>query len=943
MPIESPVFTENSGENGELLSKILNTARKRAAYSRWFLKNRISDFDQSEFKEKLGAIGIKLTNIEDDKALVRSIYNLQRKLGFAPEICSGQYGYTLHRLFEKRFEQLRGAAKRQQIRNEMAKESLLGIRESFRKLVKLITVDKKFYKYFPKELLRFDGFHMQFDWVRCEVNIRLDIQKGKHLDFVISQSSPTSMLLRYKSSKGEVSVNISHLDEISRKIDNLLKSAKSPTLTFGEQVALKSRELSKKINAEVKLIHDGRKITGFKIKNFKYDFNKGIPIEDMSQLTSQIRVLDRALKLIHSRPEFKDKTEVALQLNGIRGVSTSVNGQEYVITEKNFFKVVYKYGRDSEINGTKLLVDVDSGEKIKEKKYDGSTFSLTSFIKKNGTSLEKIYEDDVLKAKVFFSGKKVQKELKYDSSGLLRSVRDYVNCFEDHYQGGKPVYRIKYSQHRPYKKIGVLMSDDKGKYFGTFEEQKKLNKKLSPDQYLDFLAKKLNTPQKIATFLNKFMKYTHDTPNLVKPLLEGTTETSQDYWQTAVETVKRVKNGRMLGDCDDYAFLAQAILLRQGKQAFVVSIPEHAFCVWIEKLDGRYHANTLGTSGLDVNGNHYSRDYDKSRNIGYLTIKEALASVMEKYRIKQKGVPKLYNKKTREFVTVISIPKIGKNLTRIVPIDYLVNSEIRNSVNQIYELAEAGNLKLASQLLSNLANKYPRKKYLKFQLVQICRSVSSKLEEDNKDEKARKLLLSTLKMEIPSAKIYKDILSNLERLLPSSSSILKKAYEKACEKFPLDAPLFSGYLGQLSYSHGFAYFKKMISKYPHSEFLYLIFANHCFYLKKNKRGEITLKEGMKAIQDSVNIRQKLAVYYLNSNNLLHLSVFMADSVAKFGSELLLKFNNDDLARIGLILTKNKSQATAEKLWSHFFARKTVQSTIKLWKTELAAYKSIKNE
>ena len=73
------------------------------------------------------------------------------------------------------------------------------------------------------------------------------------------------------------------------------------------------------------------------------------------------------------------------------------------------------------------------------------------------------------------------------------------------------------------------------------------SKKMSHHEYLGKLASYLKTPENISIFLDLKMKYTSDIKR-------------KDNWQLAHETIKRQENGKMLGDCDDYAFLAKELL-----------------------------------------------------------------------------------------------------------------------------------------------------------------------------------------------------------------------------------------------------------------------------------------------------------------------------------------------------------------------------------------------
>jgi hypothetical protein len=97
----------------------------------------------------------------------------------------------------------------------------------------------------------------------------------------------------------------------------------------------------------------------------------------------------------------------------------------------------------------------------------------------------------------------------------------------------------------------------------------------------------------------------------------------------------------MLGDCDDYAFLAKDILLRQGKHAQVMYVPNHATCVYVERgADGNYNAFSIGTFGFDKNGDVYISKLGRSSQSeqGHTNIRDALNSLMVKFDSQGLGI-----------------------------------------------------------------------------------------------------------------------------------------------------------------------------------------------------------------------------------------------------------------------------------------------------------------
>jgi len=177
------------------------------------------------------------------------------------------------------------------------------------------------------------------------------------------------------------------------------------------------------------------------------------------------------------------------------------------------------------------------------------------------------------------------------------------------------------------------MVDRNGKHFGNYNDEKVKNPDLTPSQYLDILAKKLDSPVRFAVFFEQFFEYEYDADT------DGNGIRDDDYWQTAEETVKRIdaQSGKMEGDCDDWAFFGRAVLRRQGEHAHVLIIPSHAICVWVTVTgkgeNTRYHAHSVGTFGYDDNGNHFNTpEPDTGKHAGYKTVLEALNALMKKYK-----------------------------------------------------------------------------------------------------------------------------------------------------------------------------------------------------------------------------------------------------------------------------------------------------------------------
>ncbi len=246
----------------------------------------------------------------------------------------------------------------------------------------------------------------------------------------------------------------------------------------------------------------------------------------------------------------------------------------------------------------------------------------------------------------------------------------------------------------------------------TFDKAKEQNPEMTADEYMDMLVAKLDTPQKVHDFLQQFMRYTYDRESEIG-----------EHWQPWQETISRIENGKMLGDCDDFAFLAREILRRQGKNAhtIVINPPSHAVCIWVEeRSDGRYDAYSIGTFGLDKNGQRYRSDRgDKKAERGFEDVRDAINSLMGKYRGRYPefgNVRKAYQ--VEDSVVVIrpsnSETTDESKLRKEVPIESLINgqlifeSEVREAlerhdiemVNALYEEAPEGTVDFHERMKS---------------------------------------------------------------------------------------------------------------------------------------------------------------------------------------------------------------------------------------------------
>jgi hypothetical protein len=190
----------------------------------------------------------------------------------------------------------------------------------------------------------------------------------------------------------------------------------------------------------------------------------------------------------------------------------------------------------------------------------------------------------------------------------------------------------------------LLMTNRDGHVIGTFADEKKHNRALTPATYIEKLAAQLKTMEDLMLFIDYFTQYTHDSSDPYDPKKKGTCLDHGDYFQFAEETVQRTEGDKMLGDCDDIAILAKTILALQGKNSFLLELPGHLTCICIsEREDKRFDAYDIGQQGLVRNGVLFRRhapyitsgvSYGPETDEfvkGFATPMEALKSVLRKY------------------------------------------------------------------------------------------------------------------------------------------------------------------------------------------------------------------------------------------------------------------------------------------------------------------------
>ncbi|OGJ58903.1 hypothetical protein A2635_01760 [Candidatus Peribacteria bacterium RIFCSPHIGHO2_01_FULL_51_9] len=171
-----------------------------------------------------------------------------------------------------------------------------------------------------------------------------------------------------------------------------------------------------------------------------------------------------------------------------------------------------------------------------------------------------------------------------------------------------------------------------GKPLGLYPEEHEKNPNMTPEQYIALLAKALDSHEKIHAFFKEFWRYAHDSPDRNDSLKEGTDENHGEYVQTPAETIARIKNGRMIGDCDDLALFSHAVISQQpSRNPHIICQGDHLYTAWIEeRIQGGYDAFSIDTT-LECNGDFYRSEQDNDKG-QYESATDALVTLLRPHR-----------------------------------------------------------------------------------------------------------------------------------------------------------------------------------------------------------------------------------------------------------------------------------------------------------------------
>lgn len=450
--------------------------------------------------------------------------------------------------------------------------------------------------------------------------------------------------------------------------------------------------------------------------------------------------LKTMLEALNQNPLFKDKIKRnSISTTGANRINFFVmeDGQkvDYIAVDSSVYKVLESNEKEVGPYGNiaRLVVDIETGEKFREKSDPVErSFSFESVDENNNVVSREVYSKEdgghVTEKRIGetekwqiqerdFGGALIARRVRNDKTNLTTTYREDGTISEERDansettfdEKGKPVLRI-YRHSESKDVLRAFIYDDKGEPIGLINEEKDVRGGMTEGEYLDYLAKQLDTPEKLDAFMKFYMRYTSDrgTYNSELSVFDNLQSLIVDeYWQQPDQTFGRVENGKMLGDCDDYAFLAKAILERQSKldgkerNPHVIYVPGHAECVWSEKRpDGKYDFYSMGTFGLDKNG-----AWNGSLAVcdGFYTVADGLNELMQKYKTGGLGLKAKEVENVKDSITLLEVPHKGeREFVRNVPLEVFVDGQAYKAWQKLKPYIEDGDFEGFNRVVGTL-------------------------------------------------------------------------------------------------------------------------------------------------------------------------------------------------------------------------------------------------
>lgn len=214
-----------------------------------------------------------------------------------------------------------------------------------------------------------------------------------------------------------------------------------------------------------------------------------------------------------------------------------------------------------------------------------------------------------------------------------------------------------------------------------YSDEKKQNPELTPEQYYQKLVEKLTTPELIEAFFRQTWHYQDDeAPGIHHPdPSHGVLSVTADRWQTPLQSTQR----DLIGDCEDRAFLAAAILKDQGKLAFPIKFGSHAVALWTEHDGQEWILRSQCTRGQYHGFGH--------------TLAEAYKTWWNKYR-KGSSTPHDPPPNSLELIRIVE----NSGTISLHPLQILQIKNLAGQIDQARKLLENGEAKACLDILYQL-------------------------------------------------------------------------------------------------------------------------------------------------------------------------------------------------------------------------------------------------
>ncbi len=359
----------------------------------------------------------------------------------------------------------------------------------------------------------------------------------------------------------------------------------------------------------------------------------------------------------------------------------------------SFIKSNRDYATDIEVQ--KTIVDGRVKETWWQKGY-GNKYYKGEVYNESGVAVE-TYEK-------FEDGRYEWTYLDPNTSQIIKKTGNYFlngveGQYATYYKDNKPSYTQYYDKKYDY---AADMYNEDGSRFSLYNKTDYPKK----EDYLNMLAKELNTPEKLGLFFKLFFEYKYDDVRGSWGMLASS---GADVWQSAQVTLDKVEKGMMQGDCEDWAFFATDVLKRQGKNVHVILVPGHAASVWSEKRpDGKYDFYCLDTYGLN-------------KVLGAASLKEGLNGLIAHMGARFVGVHDVSDR-----VLTVDIGPDGSPRETYLPLEIFENRALYSQLLEANKLTKSGNFSAAKEVYEKVLAEYPGNKFLEERLQKV-----SKISEEN--------------------------------------------------------------------------------------------------------------------------------------------------------------------------------------------------------------------